>query len=92
MSYRVVTDRTGAAWQVWTVRPTRHGASSAFTVAPEYTTGWLAFERVDDGAAPAPPEKRRLAPVPSGWDQSSDADVLRLLASATPVAARLRSV
>lgn len=92
MSYRVVTDRTGAAWQVWTVHPTRRGASSAFTVAPEYTTGWLAFERLDDGADPSAREKRRLAPVPNGWEQSSEADVLRLLASATPVATRLRSV
>ena len=92
MSYRVVTDRAGAAWQVWTVHPTRRGASTAFTVAPEYTTGWLAFERLVDGATPAAREKRRLAPVPNGWEQSSDADVLRLLASATPVTARTRSV
>ena len=92
MSYRVVTDRTGAAWQVWTVRPTRRGASTAFTVAPEYTTGWLAFERLGDGAASTGREKRRLAPVPNGWEQSSDADVLRLLASATPVTTRPRAV
>jgi hypothetical protein len=92
MSYRVVTDRAGAAWQVWTVHPTRRGLASAFAVAPEYITGWLAFERLADPSSRWSRERRRLAPVPTDWDRSSDADVLRLLALATPVAPRGRLI
>ena len=92
MSYRVVTDRAGAAWQVWTVHPSRRGLASAFAVAPQYITGWLAFERLADPASHASREKRRLAPVPLDWERASDADVLGLLARATPVAPRERLI
>lgn len=34
------------------------------TVAPEFTYGWLCFETAG--------EKRRLAPVPEGWDRADD--------------------
>ena len=34
------------------------------TIAPEFTYGWLCFETVG--------EKRRLAPVPEGWDRADD--------------------
>ena len=84
MSYRVVTDRAGAAWQVWTVHPTLRPAASAFAIAEEFAAGWLAFERLEDAEAWAR-ERRRLAPVPDDWERSSDADVLGLLARATPV-------
>jgi hypothetical protein len=85
MSYRVVTDPAGAAWQVWTVRPSRRSPTSAFAIAAEYTLGWLAFERLDDPADLWARERRRLAPVPDDWERSSDADVLWLLSRATPV-------
>ncbi len=85
MSYRVVTDPAGAAWQVWTVHPMLRSPASAFALAEEYMTGWLAFERLGAFEATSSREKRRLAPVPDGWERSSDADVLGLLARATPV-------
>jgi len=34
------------------------------TIAPEFTFGWLCFETTG--------EKRRLAPVPEGWDRADD--------------------
>ena len=34
------------------------------TIAPEFTYGWLCFETIG--------EKRRLAPVPEGWDRADD--------------------
>jgi hypothetical protein len=34
------------------------------TIAPEFTYGWLCFETTG--------EKRRLAPVPEGWDRADD--------------------
>jgi hypothetical protein len=92
MSYRVVTDLAGAAWQVWTVHPSRRGLASVFAVAPQYITGWLAFERLADPASRWSREKRRLAPVPLDWERSSDADVLGLLARATPVGPRERLI
>ena len=85
MSYRVVTDRAGAAWQVWTVHPARRTLASAYALAAEYESGWLAFERLGEPEAPWKREKRRLAPVPDDWERPSDADVPGLLARATPV-------
>lgn len=40
-------------------------------VAPGYENGWLCFEN-DKG------EKRRLVPVPGGWDRASDYQLWRL--------------
>ena len=37
---------------------------SRATIAPEFTYGWLCFETIG--------EKRRLAPVPEGWDRADD--------------------
>ena len=37
---------------------------SRATIAPEFTYGWLCFETIG--------EKRRLAPVPDGWDRADD--------------------
>ena len=87
MSHRVVTDPSGVSWQVWAVHPTlREGVR---TLAPEYQNGWLAFERVEERVG-EPVEKRRLAPVPAGWETAPEAAVLALLADATPVAPRAR--
>ena len=81
MPHRIITDPTGASWQVWAVHPTeREGAR---TLAPEYQQGWLAFERLE-----APVEKRRYAPVPPAWDVAPEPHVLALLAAARPVVSR----
>ena len=58
MAYTEFTDRTGRLWRVWHTRPT---ASEVLKALPEaWKEGWLTFESGD--------EKRRLAPVPKGWE------------------------
>ena len=53
-------------------------------IAEGLSRGWLAFESGSD--------KRRLAPIPIGWDQLSDRELEGLLAKATQAAARRRPI
>lgn len=86
MTHRFFRDPSGAEWQVWDAC-----ASSDVRgpVAPELAAGWLCFERVLAPGAPidTPMERRRLAPIPPGWDALSDAE-LRVLLARAPAAAR----
>jgi hypothetical protein len=50
------------------------------TIAPEFTYGWLCFETVG--------EKRRLAPVPEGWDRADDETIEQWCCVAKPVPRR----
>ena len=50
------------------------------TIAEEFTYGWLCFECVD--------EKRRLAPVPEGWDRADDETIEQWCCVAKPVVRR----
>ena len=63
MPYREIAD-DGGVWIVFSTQP-RSGAN----VRPRYACGWLSFHRG--------PERRRLSPIPSGWDSAGD-DQLRL--------------
>ncbi|MGH7603673.1 MAG: hypothetical protein ACRENK_06700 [Gemmatimonadaceae bacterium] len=49
-------------------------------VAPEFTYGWLCFETQG--------EKRRLAPVPEGWDRADDETIEQWCCVAKPVVRR----
>jgi hypothetical protein len=49
-------------------------------VAAEFASGWLCFETVG--------EKRRLAPVPEGWDRSDDETIEQWCCVAKPVTRR----
>jgi hypothetical protein len=49
-------------------------------VAAEFAYGWLCFETVG--------EKRRLAPVPEGWDRADDETIEQWCCVAKPVARR----
>jgi hypothetical protein len=73
MAYRTFTDPSGGEWQVWEVNP-----SALLETTPE--AAWLAFQSAT--------EKRRLAPVPAGWADASEAELLGLLHRATAVAPR----
>ena len=53
---------------------------SRATIAPEFTYGWLCFETSD--------EKRRLAPVPEGWDRADDESIEQWCCVAKPVTRR----
>jgi hypothetical protein len=97
MAYRTFTDSTGVEWQVWNVHPTglgqtaldRRRSASGEQVTPERRSdvsaplagGWLAFQ--------ASAEKRRLAPVPEGWADASDAQLERYCREARPTAPAL---
>jgi hypothetical protein len=49
-------------------------------IAPEFTYGWLCFETAG--------EKRRLAPVPEGWDRADDEMIEQWCCVAKPVPKR----
>ena len=46
-------------------------------IDPRLATGWLAFDSAH--------ERRRLAPVPEGWYEMSDAQLTQLVARASPI-------
>lgn len=84
MSHRQFTDSTGRTWDVWDVHPTTAANSLAIyqrpqaedardprsAVAPSLADGWLCFEHVA--------ERRRLAPIPQGWNELSGRELERL--------------
>lgn len=57
MAYVEFTDRAGRSWRVWHTIPSDDVVRS---LPDDWKGGWLTFESGD--------EKRRLAPVPEGWD------------------------
>jgi hypothetical protein len=88
MAHRQFSDRDGTRWDVWDVHPTSavklldlgSGATTTRThggVAPALANGWLCFQRAED--------RRRLTPVPLGWEQLDDRALERLCEAATPV-------
>lgn len=94
MPLREFADSLGQVWQAWDTHPTAIGHSakgeSAFTrfvastakregreattVREQYAEGWLTF-RFDNA-------RRRLAPIPAGWDGADDLTLQRYLDSA----------
>ena len=69
---RAFTDAVGREWQVWQVLPSGVSGSEdnvdsfarvSLTGTP-FAEGWLCFE--------SPLEKRRLAPIPDGWEHLED--------------------
>jgi len=82
MAHRIIRDADGLEWQVWETRPT----GTRLAVTPGFGDGWLAFERVVDKESKESggprPEKHRLAPIPEGWAELPEQDLLQLLARA----------
>lgn len=80
MALREFTDRTGSRWQVWDIRPEQmHAAVRAEDHLQSVINGWLAFESVESG------EKRRLSPIPGGWESWNEAALDRMLERAERV-------
>lgn len=75
MPVREFTDSNGVAWRVWKTRPS---ISALYT--NELRNGWLTFESVT--------ERRRLAPVPGTWEESSIERLELLCRVATAVSSR----
>lgn len=63
MALRIFEDRNGEGWQVWHVVPASTVLERSRWIDDRYREGWLCFESLETG------ERRRLAPVPSGWDR-----------------------
>ena len=91
MSHRQFTDSAGTVWDVWDVHPTTAARTLANLcleagdptdggrnpVAPALADGWLCFSH---GV-----ERRRLAPIPSGWTDLPEGDLEHLRDSAARV-------
>jgi hypothetical protein len=75
MTMREVADADGCVWAIFDVRPSAH-RSVLPQVQAGYTQGWLCLQCAD--------ARRRLAPIPEGWEKGTEADLLDLLARATP--------
>lgn len=78
MAVREFTDGAGRQWRAWDVTPDSiHPQTKVEDFLAEcFQGGWLVFE-TPDGAG-----KRRLCPLPFGWEQRADADLEALLARA----------
>jgi hypothetical protein len=75
MTMREVADTDGCVWAIFDVRPSGH-RSVLPQVQVGYTEGWLCLQSADS--------RRRLAPIPAGWENGTDAELLQLVARATP--------
>ena len=78
MAHRTFADTNGTTWEVWDVRPDTKPGHEAFSGVP--VGGWLCFQ---SGSI-----RRRLMPIPPGWDRVADDQLLRFWHIAVPVAAR----
>lgn len=73
---RQFRDEAGVEWRVYqTDRAATAERGRDHLLPAEYRAGWLVFESES--------EKRRLAPVPTGWNERSDEALRALCASAT---------
>jgi len=76
---RYFIDQAGTEWRVWDVNPAIHVRRAS--VAPQRSLkvpeGWLCFE--------AAGERRRLSPIPFGWEDASDDELCAFCANATIV-------
>lgn len=85
---RGFTDSTGVEWRVWAVFPGRASEPSSSVDAltrsslkeTPYANGWLCFESKD--------AKRRLAPIPKGWEFSTEKLLAGLCEQATAATRR----
>lgn len=73
MSLREISDEYGKRWQVFDVQPAHQSWAGA--LSENFVYGWLCFLS-DKG-------RRRIAPIPDGWEHMND-QVLRSLLSVAP--------
>lgn len=65
-THRVFEDAAGVTWDAFAVHPSAEAAGKARLPGP-FQRGWLSF---DSGE-----ERRRLSPIPEGWQTMSDASL-----------------
>lgn len=75
MAVREFTDSSGRQWRAWDVTPDELSPRTKDEdyLAQLYYTGWIVFEAVDGR------DKRRLYPIPKGWDELPLAELEVLL-------------
>jgi hypothetical protein len=69
MTMRSCTDRSGVRWEIFEVQPAAGRPSDRMPEA--FRSGWLCFQ--------SPTERRRLAPVPAGWERWDERALLIML-------------
>jgi hypothetical protein len=74
---RQIRDDAGVEWMVYEVNPTLGEWRSIESLPEGYRLGWLCFE--------SPTEKRRLTPLPSGWQNLTIEQLGSLLLTAALV-------
>jgi hypothetical protein len=95
MALRDFRDASGRTWWAWDTYPAlaerrkkdeprppgapeRRRVSSPRVVLPgDLVNGWLTFE--------SGPDRKRLVPVPDGWEQASEEQLRRWMDEATPL-------
>ena len=81
-------DSTGVEWRVWEVLPSTAGVTTSVSFArtslreTPFANGWLCFE--------CETCKKRLAPIPEGWDSAAAEVLAELCVRATDVPQRRR--
>lgn len=83
MALRTFVSHDGTEWNVWNVVPTLMHNERKVSLSIGMTHGWLCFE--SRGI------KRRIVPVPEGWEEWSDAELDTALAASQVVERRLPS-
>ncbi len=70
MTMRSCIDRTGARWEIFEVQPGPESRSIE-RMPPAFRAGWLCFQSAN--------ERRRLAPIPYGWQDWDERTLLGAL-------------
>lgn len=73
MPVRDFIDANGVRWRVWSTVPRLTRG-----LQPDFAEGWLTFE--------SEAERRRLAPIPAGWETTADERLALLCRAATRIA------
>lgn len=69
---RTLIDRAGISWDVYEVYPSAE-RQAASRVPDQYRNGWLCFQNAV--------ERRRLAPIPLGWQEWDERSLRNALVS-----------
>lgn len=77
---RRFTDEHGTEWMAWAVQPPGSRTERSAQLLGDFRHGWLAFESAGS--------KRRLHPIPDGWEDLDDTGLRALLVQAHSVPGR----
>ncbi|MBW3569475.1 MAG: hypothetical protein KY467_00075 [Gemmatimonadetes bacterium] len=80
MALRNFIDSQGHTWRVWNVVPQYALDRDEDQMTPGLQGGWLCFENAG--------EKRRLSPIPDGWENADDRELEEYCRDAAPVQQR----